>query len=127
MMQRTLDDIRSNLDHVGCDNATALELCNEIDNLCAQLREAGEREGLLQQQLETANRNHDDLRANFARVVETNEKLSAELRQCQTELVEAANLLDPNLPGCATLFSAAIARINGVLEQKVRGGKCDGG
>src|ERR1700721_620910 len=79
MMRRTLDDIRSNLDHVGCDNATALELCDEIDNLCAQLREAGKRAGLLQQQLETPNRNHDDLRANCARATERCGPLSAAL------------------------------------------------
>lgn len=37
-MKRTLDDIRANLDHVGCDNATALEMCSEIERLRALLR-----------------------------------------------------------------------------------------
>jgi hypothetical protein len=30
---RSLEDIRDNLDFVGCDNATALELCDEIEQL----------------------------------------------------------------------------------------------
>src|SRR6202021_3804824 len=87
MMRAPLDDIRSNLDHVGCDNATALELCDEIDNLCAQLREAGKRAGLLQQQLETANRNHDDLRANRGRATERCGTLSAALANVAEALV----------------------------------------
>ena len=36
-MRRTIDDIRSNLDFVGCDNATALELCDEVERLQAEL------------------------------------------------------------------------------------------
>jgi hypothetical protein len=36
-MKRTLEDIRANLDHVGCDNATAAEMCAEIERLIAAL------------------------------------------------------------------------------------------
>ena len=32
-MKRTIEDIRDNLDHVGCDNETALEMCDEIERL----------------------------------------------------------------------------------------------
>lgn len=32
-MKRTLDDIRENMDWVGCDNATALEMCDRISQL----------------------------------------------------------------------------------------------
>ena len=32
---RTTADIRDNLDFVGCDNATAMELCDEVDRLQA--------------------------------------------------------------------------------------------
>ena len=32
-MKRTLADIRENLDHVGCDNETALEMVAEIERL----------------------------------------------------------------------------------------------
>ena len=32
-MKRTIEDIRENLDHVGCDNETALEMCDEIERL----------------------------------------------------------------------------------------------
>ncbi len=39
-MKRSLEDIRANLDFVGCDNETALELCAEIERLRADLREA---------------------------------------------------------------------------------------
>lgn len=42
-LKRTLDDIRENLDHVGCDNATALELCAEVESLRAQLAAMTER------------------------------------------------------------------------------------
>lgn len=34
---RTLDDIRSNLDYVGCDNRTVLELCDEVERLREKL------------------------------------------------------------------------------------------
>lgn len=40
---RTLEDIRSNLDFVGCDNQTALDLCDEVERLRSRvekLREA---------------------------------------------------------------------------------------
>lgn len=43
---RTLEDIRSNLDFVGCDNQTALDLCDEVERLRSRvekLREAAER------------------------------------------------------------------------------------
>lgn len=48
------------------------ELADEVIILLAQLRTAGE-------QVETANRNHDDLRGNCARVVTENERLRAAL------------------------------------------------
>ena len=32
-MKRGLDDIRGNMPHVGCDNDTALEMCDEIERL----------------------------------------------------------------------------------------------
>lgn len=32
-MKRSVDDIRKNMDYVGCDNATALEMCDEIGRL----------------------------------------------------------------------------------------------
>lgn len=32
-MKRTLDDIRMNIDHVGCDNDIAIEMCDEIERL----------------------------------------------------------------------------------------------
>jgi hypothetical protein len=35
-MKRTLEDIRENLDHVGCDNETAREMCDEIERLHAR-------------------------------------------------------------------------------------------
>lgn len=38
-MKRTLHDIRENLDYVGCDNETALELCAEIEWLRKSLLE----------------------------------------------------------------------------------------
>lgn len=41
--------------------------------------------------------------------------LRAELKQCMTELEEAARLLGPRLPACASLFSAAAARVNAAL------------
>src|SRR6202021_959856 len=96
MMRAPPDDIRSNLDHVGCDNAAALELCDEIDNLCAQLREAGKRAGLLQQQLETSNRNHEYLLDNCARATERCGTLSvalanvAEALDCKDEIAAYA-------------------------------------
>lgn len=34
-MKRSVDEIRENMDYVGCDNATALEMCDEIDRLQA--------------------------------------------------------------------------------------------
>jgi hypothetical protein len=36
-MKRTTADIRENLDHVGCDNETALELCDEIERMMAEI------------------------------------------------------------------------------------------
>ena len=36
-MKRTTQDIRENLDFVGCDNETARELCDEVDRLTAIL------------------------------------------------------------------------------------------
>lgn len=36
-MDRTLEDIRANLDHVGCDNQTALQMADEIAQLRANL------------------------------------------------------------------------------------------
>jgi len=42
-VKRTLHDIRENLDYVGCDNETALELCAEIERLRGLLRRAGQR------------------------------------------------------------------------------------
>ena len=35
---RTLADIRGNLEHVGCDNQTALELCAEVERLTNEVR-----------------------------------------------------------------------------------------
>jgi len=35
-MNRTIGYIRANLDHVGCDNGTALEMCAEIERLRAR-------------------------------------------------------------------------------------------
>lgn len=32
-MSRAVDEIRENMDYVGCDNATALEMCDEIERL----------------------------------------------------------------------------------------------
>lgn len=32
-MKRTLEDIRENMPFVGCDNATALEMCDEVERL----------------------------------------------------------------------------------------------
>lgn len=32
-MKRTLDNIRMNIDHGGCDNDTAIEMCDEIERL----------------------------------------------------------------------------------------------
>ena len=40
-MRRTTEDIRSNLDYVGCDNDTALEMCAEIERLRVSLSLAG--------------------------------------------------------------------------------------
>lgn len=37
MTNRTLTDIRENIDYVGCDNATALDLCAQIDRLTRDL------------------------------------------------------------------------------------------
>lgn len=37
-MKRTLEDIRANLPHVGCDNETTLEMCAEIEATRAALR-----------------------------------------------------------------------------------------
>jgi len=34
-MKRSVEEIRENMDYVGCDNATALEMCDEIDRLQA--------------------------------------------------------------------------------------------
>ena len=36
-MNRSIADIRENLDYVGCDNATALELTMEIERQAAEL------------------------------------------------------------------------------------------
>lgn len=36
-MRRTLQDIRTNIDHVGCDNATAHEMCDRIETLTFHL------------------------------------------------------------------------------------------
>jgi len=36
-MKRTIEDIRENLSFVGCDNETALELCDEIERLRDEL------------------------------------------------------------------------------------------
>lgn len=38
-MNRTTEDIRDNMDYVGCDNQTALEMCDEIDRLTSILTE----------------------------------------------------------------------------------------
>jgi len=35
-MKRTIEDIRENLAFVGCDNETALEMCEEIERLRAE-------------------------------------------------------------------------------------------
>ena len=37
-MTRTIEDIRENMPHVGCDNETALEMCDEIERLREELR-----------------------------------------------------------------------------------------
>lgn len=53
-MRRSIKDIRENIDHVGCDNDTAVEMCDEIEGLREALRAAtlsapspcaGEKEG----------------------------------------------------------------------------------
>lgn len=36
-MKRSTDDIRQNVEHVGCDNDTALELCSEVERLHARV------------------------------------------------------------------------------------------
>lgn len=41
-MKRTTQDIRENLDFVGCDNETARELCDEVDRLTAILERVAE-------------------------------------------------------------------------------------
>ena len=35
---RTIEDIRSNLDYVGCDNETVLALCDEVERLRAWVK-----------------------------------------------------------------------------------------
>jgi len=37
-MKRAVEEIRDNMDYVGCDNATALEMCDEIERLTADLK-----------------------------------------------------------------------------------------
>ena len=39
-MKRTTEDIRENLSFVGCDNETALEMCEEIERLLTERDEA---------------------------------------------------------------------------------------
>lgn len=39
-MNRSLEDILANLDHVGCDNQTAIELCDEIEQLRVALSDS---------------------------------------------------------------------------------------
>ena len=41
-MKRTTQDIRENLDFVGCDSETARELCDEVDRLTAILERVAE-------------------------------------------------------------------------------------
>lgn len=41
--------------------------------------------------------------------------LLAQLRQCQTELEEAAKLLRPSLPGVARIYDAAAHRVSATL------------
>lgn len=72
-MKRTLEDIRANLDFVGCDNETAREMCDEITRLRAELEIA--------QATEKGRRTDCDV-------------LRAELAACQQERVDKAKALD---------------------------------
>lgn len=90
-------------------------LAAEIERLLEQLRQAGE-------QLETANRNHDDLRANCARVVERNESLRTilrEARDCATYLA-GATVNEKLRENALNRFEALLPKIGDALEQKVR-------
>ena len=49
------------------------------------------------------------------------ERLRAELRQCAVEMDEAANLIAPNFPRAATLFTTAAQRVRRAYEQKGSG------
>jgi len=40
-MKRSVEEIRENMDYVGCDNATALEMCDEIERLQGLLMSRG--------------------------------------------------------------------------------------
>lgn len=52
-------------------------------------------------------------------------EMLAELRQCQTELEEAANLLEPRLPGMASIYRIAAKRVKALLDSDVVSQKID--
>lgn len=41
--RRTIGDIRANMDFVGCDNATAIDLCDRVEALEAALRKCADK------------------------------------------------------------------------------------
>lgn len=49
-----------------------------------------------------------------------NAQLLAELKQTGTELKEAARLVRPTLPACASLYDAAAARVRAVIDKASR-------
>ena len=50
------------------------------------------------------------------RLAAENVRLRAELRQCQTELVEAANVLRPTLPSLASIYATAAERTRAIIN-----------
>ena len=71
-MKRTIDDIRDNLSWVGCDNETALEMCEEIERLTNRISE-------LTGHLDWLSWSSDGV-----------EKARAEIERLQTEYIELA-------------------------------------
>lgn len=59
-MKRSVGDIRANLDHVGCDNETAREMCDEIEKWQRATRDLLLRQGYALESLEPTLRNLKD-------------------------------------------------------------------
>ena len=102
-MKRSLADIRENLDHVGCDNETAREMCDHIDALEARL--AGQNT-TFRIGLRSANDRAHQMRARAERA----EAALAEARKALEQARETAKLDD--LPAWVEFFDAALARQN---------------